>query len=79
MSQQQIAKRLGVAQAAISKYLSGGYSQRIKMVEKIIEKKGYEIPIAKMIASKKDRETVSLKVDELAANGYIVKEALKLI
>ena len=79
MSQQQIAKSLGVAQAAISKYLSGRYSQKIKRVERVIEKRRYEVPIAKMIADKKGREAVSLKVDKLAANGEVVKEALKLI
>lgn len=79
MSQQQIAKSLGVAQAAVSKYLSGRYSKRIKAVEKLIEGKRYEMPIAKMIAEREDKKSISSKVDELAANGYVVKEALKLI
>lgn len=79
LSQQQIAKGLGIAQAAVSKYLRGRYSQKIKRVERLIEEKRYEAPIARMIAEKRDIKSISVKVDELASNGYVVKEALKLI
>lgn len=79
MNQEQIARNLGLAQAAVSKYLNGRYSQKIKRVEWLIVKKRYAVPIARMIIAKKDRKSVLLKIDELAANGYVVKEALKLI
>jgi len=79
MSQQQIARSLGVAQAAISKYLSGRYSSKIKMVERVIESRRYEAQIAKKIADKEDKRAISSMVDELAAKGDVVKEALKLI
>ena len=79
MSQQQIARNLGVAQAAISKYLSGRYSGKIKKVERVIESRRYEAPIAKMISERKNKREISSRVDELAANGEVVKEALKLI
>lgn len=38
MTEQEIAVRLGVAQAAVSKYLSGRYSDKIKAIEGRINK-----------------------------------------
>ncbi len=38
MTEQDIAAKLGIAQAAVSKYLSGKYSKRIKEIEARINK-----------------------------------------
>ncbi len=38
LTEQEIAARLGIAQAAVSKYLSGKYSDRIKDMESRISK-----------------------------------------
>jgi predicted transcriptional regulator len=79
MNQSDIAKQLGVAQAAVSKYLNSGYSLNISKIEKIIESKKLEKQIVKLIISKKDKEKVSQEIDRLASSGYLVKEALKTL
>ncbi|MFI5412451.1 MAG: hypothetical protein ACHQX1_01010 [Candidatus Micrarchaeales archaeon] len=79
MSQSEIAKSLGIAQAAVSKYLSSKYSLKIASVEKTIESKRLADSIIKMIISKKDKKTVSNSVDQLASSAVLVKEALKTL
>ncbi len=79
MSQSEIAKSLGVAQAAVSKYLSNKYSSKIASVERTIESKRLADSIIKMIVSKKDKMNVSQDIDQLASSAILVKEALKTL
>lgn len=54
MKEQDIAKYLGVAQAAVSKYLNGEYSKKIKEIEAKIDRSAIEAYITKMVEGKKE-------------------------
>jgi predicted transcriptional regulator len=79
MNQSEIAKRLGIAQAAVSKYLSNRYSTKIAKVERIITSKKLEQPIIRMIVAKRDKKTISQSIDRLASSGYMIKQTLRII
>lgn len=79
MNQAEIAQRLGIAQAAVSKYLSNKYSRKIAALEKNIQQNRLERPIAKAIASKEDKKKVKLKIDRLASSENLVKTAMKVL
>jgi predicted transcriptional regulator len=49
-TQEEIADRLGLTQAAVSKYLSGDYSKEVKVVENISEIKKMAEMVAGQIA-----------------------------
>jgi predicted transcriptional regulator len=77
ISQAEIAKRLGVAQPAVSKYLSGKYSADVRAVENSIGKSQLEDLMKVALAG--DRTQISRKIDQLAASKRLVEEALALI
>jgi predicted transcriptional regulator len=77
MSQVEIAKRLGVAQAAISKYLNNDYSKKIAAMERLIEKRKLERRIVDLALSG-NKKALENAVGSLALNSRIVCSALKL-
>jgi len=52
-TQAEIASQLGLTQAAVSKYLSGDYSNEVKVVEKVSEIKQMAEMVVKKIAIEK--------------------------
>ncbi len=54
MTEQEIASQLGVAQAAVSKYLSGKYSKAIKDVEKGVDMASIANKISMIAQGKKE-------------------------
>ena len=79
MSQSEIAKRLGIAQPAISKYLKGRYTAPIKRLESVVERRRLAEPVARLAAGRNGRRSVSEKIDEIASSELLVREALKLV
>ena len=79
MNQSDIAKQLGVAQAAVSKYLSNRYSAKIAKIEKVIESKKLAQETIRIARSNHDKRIVSQSIDRLAASAPLVKEAFKII
>jgi predicted transcriptional regulator len=54
MKEQEIARYLDVAQAAVSKYINDNYSEKIKEIEAKIDKTKIEAYIAKIAQGKKE-------------------------
>ncbi len=54
MKEQEIAKYLDVAQAAVSKYLNDNYSEKIKEIEAKIDRKKIDAYIAKIAQGRKE-------------------------
>lgn len=78
MSETRIAKALGIAQAAVSKYIGGSYSRQVDALVKRIESMGLEKPIVDSIIKKNDIGYVSGLIDKTASNTTLVKYALSL-
>ncbi len=77
MNQLEIARALGITQAAASKYLSGRHSAKIIKLEKLIHSKKLDDQVATEI--KKDRRSASKRFDELASSGFLVSNAMKIL
>ena len=78
MNQTDIANKLGVAQAAVNKYLKGKYSKKIKIVEKKIRESGLEEKTAKAISSLNKKGSLKL-VNKLASDKKLMAIAEKLL
>jgi len=76
MSQAEIAKRLGVAQAAISKYLNSDYSKKIAALERLIVRRRLERKIVEL-ALAGDKKALEKAFSGLALNSRIVCGAPK--
>ena len=76
MSQSDIARRLGIAQGMVSRYVRGNYSPKIRKLESIVVKRGLERPVVSAAVSKRD---VSVQLDRLASDRRIVASAIKLV
>jgi hypothetical protein len=59
LRQEDIARFLGITQAAVSKYLSGKYSDTVKVFESTLKKSEVEVFVDRMVA---DRPYESQKV-----------------
>lgn len=79
MSQSEIAKRLGVAQAAVSKYLSNRYSVKIARIERLIEAKGLHKSVIGLVMAKGDRRAVLRKIDQIASSSYMLRSTAKIV
>ncbi len=75
MSETDIAKGLGIAQAAVSKYLSGNYSPKIRAIAKFIESENMHIRIVEAILKKK-RENLGDMIDRVASAKKVLDFAL---
>ncbi|MDE1869253.1 MAG: helix-turn-helix domain-containing protein [Candidatus Micrarchaeota archaeon] len=76
MPQIEIAKMLGITQAAISKYLSGDYSKRVKELEKGISSEGIAERIASQVISGASVSDIAASLDLIARNKAIMRLAL---
>ena len=76
MSETDIAKSLGIAQAAVSKYLSGNYSKKIGSLVKFIESKNLQKEAVGAILSKKGGDYIMNRIDSIASDKSLVKIAL---
>ncbi len=70
MGQAEIAKRMGITQAAVNKYLNGKYSNRIKRTVTGIKAAGFDKKIARMVVSGKSISLVNESIDRIAASIY---------
>lgn len=77
MRQAEIAKRLGVAQAAVSKYLNRGYSERIAILERRIAQNKLDSRIVELALSG-DKRVLEEEMGRPALNSRGVCRALKL-
>lgn len=67
MSQSDIALRLGIAQVAVSKYLSGRYSESVKKIKNKIVAKGLANEVSATAARTSDSSAINAMVNELCA------------
>ena len=70
-SQEKIASKLGVAQPAVYKYLSGKYSERVSMVTNFIKSNGIHEPITKAILSGSNSLKVQEMIERLASSSRV--------
>lgn len=77
MSETQIAKRLGIAQAAVSKYLSGNYSPRIGKLVKFVQLGRLQDQIVKAIMAGEEEEEILNRIDKTASNKRLIEKAAK--
>ncbi len=76
----EIARRVGIAQAAVSKYLNGRYSARIGKVRGIVESIGLDAPIVKALSKAGyDRKHISLLIDAAALNSTLAEKTIKIL
>ena len=71
IGQGEIAKRMGITQAAVNKYLNGKYSGKIKKIVTGMKAAGFDKKIAGMIVSGKGVSLVNKNVDRAASSMYI--------
>lgn len=71
MGQAEIAKKMGVTQAAVNKYLNGKYSDRIKGIVAGTKAAGSDKKIAEMIVSGKNISLVNENIDRAASSMYM--------
>ncbi|MCL5430135.1 MAG: helix-turn-helix domain-containing protein [Candidatus Marsarchaeota archaeon] len=79
MSQESIAKALGIEQAAVSKYVNGRYSPKIKRIVTFINENGLDKKISKQIYEGATKAKINKGVDALASSQSLVKEATRLL
>ncbi len=77
--QSSIASSLGIAQAAVSKYLHESYSPEVRRLVGLISAKGLERRVVSAIVGRKGHEAVTAEIDSLASSGYVVREAMKMV
>jgi predicted transcriptional regulator len=75
MSETDIAKNLGIAQAAVSKYLSENYSPKIGAIVKFIESNRMEMEIVDTILKEKSQNLGNM-IDKLASEKRVLDFAL---
>lgn len=76
MNETQIARGLGIAQAAVSKYLNGKYSKGVKRVAEEAVSGGFDRQIAKKILEKASNKEISDLIERAATNKRLVNAAL---
>jgi predicted transcriptional regulator len=64
-TQLEIAKKLGVVQVAVSKYLNKRYSKDIASVKAYILRRGLNKGVVSSIVKGKSRSEIDMKIDEL--------------
>jgi predicted transcriptional regulator len=77
MSETEIAKALGIAQAAVSKYIAGRYSLGVKRLVGAIREKKLEGSLVRAMLAKKGKKEISKLIEGLAASDKLVKIALE--
>lgn len=79
MGQAEIALKLSTTQAAISKYLNGHYSKRLKALEEEIDGYGISSDIAEQVAEGAPKHKISESLDRIAYQKSVVNRALVLL
>jgi predicted transcriptional regulator len=64
-SQEEIAKKLGVVQVAVSKYLNRRYSKEISRMKKYIVERKLNLGVVKKIIGGKRRKQIDDAIDRL--------------
>ena len=67
MGQEEIAKRMGITQAAVNKYLNGKYSDKTGKIISGIKEGGLDAKVAGMVASGKGISVINEYIDRIAA------------
>lgn len=76
MSETEIARGFGIAQAAVSKYLNGNYSEKVRKIVKLIVSNRLHNDIVNAFLKGKNADCIARLVDEAASNKKIIKTAL---
>ncbi len=76
INEHEIAGRLGIAQAAISKYLNGRYSKEVRRMVDAVESRGLQHRIVNAILSKNEDADVAEAIDDVASSAALVRIAL---
>lgn len=77
MNETEIAKILGIAQAAVSKYLSGSRSPKIDKLARFVAANHMQDKVVKAILSKKGQEEINNQIDKAAAQRSLIRKALE--
>lgn len=78
LSEKRIAKSLGIAQPAISKYLNGKYSREAGLFEDLIRSNPSYRRIITAVVSDKNPHEISQMIDRVAAERRVVKKAMSV-
>lgn len=73
MPQASIAKKLGVAQPAVYKYLKKRYSERVSVVVDFLKLKGMQEQIVKEVISGANSSKIQKMVEKLASSNELSK------
>ncbi|MCL4389453.1 helix-turn-helix domain-containing protein [Candidatus Marsarchaeota archaeon] len=65
--QEEIAKRMGITQAAVNKYLNGRYSGKTGKIMMRIKERGLDAKVAGMVAAGKRIPAINEQIDRIAA------------
>lgn len=79
LTQSEIASRLGIAQAAVSKYLNHKYSRKLDALISEVHKRGMDAVIADLAVRGATTKEVARKIDACASNPALMALALKPI
>lgn len=77
MNETEIAKVLGIAQAAVSKYLNGRYSKNVKRVAAAVRSGKFDKEIVKRIIAKRSASEISDIMEKIATDEGLVRVALE--
>ncbi|MGI0100640.1 MAG: helix-turn-helix domain-containing protein [Candidatus Micrarchaeaceae archaeon] len=75
MSETDVAKGLGIAQAAVSKYINGNYSNAIRKVVHVIVSRGIHTVIVNAVLDRKGHAYISGLIDKAASDKALVEIA----
>ncbi|MDE1810424.1 MAG: helix-turn-helix domain-containing protein [Candidatus Micrarchaeota archaeon] len=78
MTQAEISAKLGIRQATVSKYLTGKYSKKLKLAERLVDSKRISDSITKLVLKGKGASAVSDAMDSVAFKKDVVAAALKI-
>jgi len=75
MREVDIAKKLGIAQAAVSKYISRSYSSNISALVDFINEKNLQKEVVNAILAKKGNDYIINRLDSAASGKGLVRKA----
>ena len=71
-TQQEIANGLGIVQVAVSKYVNGRYSNRVKKVKDYIISKNLNMEVVENILNGEKYEEVERSIDRLCTDSSLL-------
>ncbi len=72
-----IAKKLGVAQVAVSKYLNNKYSKHVARIKEFVVEKGMLNNVIKEILNGDEQTKISRKIDEVCSSDSLLSFSMK--